>query len=76
MPCSLYYQFLRRDNQLNMVYAMRSCDFLTHFPVDISLAMLLQRYVANQLMIDAGSFTYFTGSLHAYHKDMKERGIF
>ena len=76
IPCSLYYQFLRREGKLEMIYAMRSCDFLTHFPVDIWLALEMQDAVSIALGIPPGNFTYFTGSLHAYSKDMKARGIF
>lgn len=76
VPCSLHYQFLRRNNHLGMIYLMRSCDFLTHFPVDVALALRLQSHVANDLCIPTGVFTYFTGSLHAYNKDLKVLGIF
>lgn len=76
IPCSMYYQFMKREGKLDMVYTMRSCDFLTHFVIDIMLATRLQRYVAKQLGVPVGLFTYFTGSLHAYAKDMKDRGIF
>jgi hypothetical protein len=76
IPCSLYYQAIRRNGKLDWIYAMRSCDFVVHFGVDIALALRLQRYVADELGIPVGMFTYFTGSLHAYHKDLKTRGIF
>ena len=76
IPCSMYYQLLRRNGKLDLIYTMRSCDFLVHFPVDLLLALRLQSYVADQLGIGVGMFTYFTGSLHAYAKNMKERGIF
>lgn len=76
IPCSMYYQFLLREGAVNMVYTMRSCDFLTHFPIDVSLACLIQGVVASRLGMNVGPFTYFTGSLHAYMKDMKKRGIF
>ena len=76
IPCSMYYQFMRREGKLDLIYTMRSCDFLTHFPIDIALATQLQHHVAMALSIPQGMFTYFTGSLHAYHKDMEERGIF
>jgi len=55
---------------------MRSCDFLVHFPVDLMLAMRLQTWFAKLLDLNVGLFTYFTGSLHAYHKEIKDRGIF
>lgn len=76
IPCSMYYQLMRREDKLDLIYTMRSCDFLTHFPIDLMLALRMQDYVANRLGVPAGLFTYFTGSLHAYSKDMKTRGIF
>ncbi len=76
VPCSMYYQMMIRENALDLIYTMRSCDFLVHFPVDILLAIKLQNYIAQSLQLNTGTFTYFTGSLHAYRKDMKARGIF
>jgi thymidylate synthase len=76
VPCSMYYQFLRRHDELHMIYTMRSCDLLTHFPVDIILALKMQEHVARELGCKLGTFTYFCGSLHAYRKDMKAREIF
>jgi thymidylate synthase len=76
IPCSMYYQVMIRNNKIDLIYTMRSCDFLTHFPVDIMLALRMQSYVAGMLGKSIGNFTYFTGSLHAYKKDMQERGIF
>lgn len=76
IPCSMYYQFLNRPHGLDIIYTMRSCDFLTHFPVDLMLAMRLQRYVADRVGRVTGRFTYFAGSLHAYNKDLKLREIF
>lgn len=76
LPCSMYYQIMVREEKVDLIYTMRSCDFLIHFPVDISLALLLQDWFADSLGLATGTFTYFTGSLHAYQKDMAERGIF
>lgn len=76
IPCSMYYQIMRRRNKVDLIYTMRSCDYLTHFPVDIMLALRLQSWFADQLGIESGRFTYFTGSLHGYAKDLKKRGIF
>lgn len=76
IPCSMYYQIIRRQDKLDLIYTMRSCDFLVHFPVDIMLALRLQLWFAEKLGIAPGTFTYFTGSLHAYQKDMSIRGIF
>lgn len=76
IPCSLHYQLMIREGKVDLSYCMRSCDFLTHFPVDIMLALRLQSQVAAWLDKGVGMFTYYTGSLHSYAKDMKVRGIF
>jgi len=76
LPCSIYYQIMIREKKVDLIYCMRSCDFLIHFPVDVSLALLLQDWFADSLSLATGTFTYFTGSLHAYAKDMVNRGIF
>lgn len=75
VPCSLHYQFLRRNGALQLIYVMRSSDFLTHFPYDIALAIGLQTYLAGLLTIPIGHFTFFTGSLHLYAKD-SDPGVF
>jgi thymidylate synthase len=69
IPCSMHYQFLIRNKKLHGIYVMRSNDLLTHYVVDIWLASKIQMYIAEQLGIGVGSFTYFSGSLHAYAKD-------
>ena len=76
VPCSLHYQAMIRKGSLDFIYSMRSCDFLTHFAVDILLALRMQHYIAHYTETQVGTFTYFTGSLHAYQKDMKDRGVF
>jgi len=76
IPCSMYYQVMVRRERVDLIYTMRSCDLLTHFPVDITLALMLQRWFAKGLNREPGTFTYFAGSLHAYAKDMKKRGEF
>jgi len=76
IPCSMYYQIMIREDKLDLIYTMRSCDLLIHFPIDISLALCLLDYFADKLGLGYGTFTYFTGSLHAYDKNLRERGIF
>jgi len=76
VPCSMYYQTLLRESKVDLIYTMRSCDFLTHFPVDVLLALKLQNWFAGRLELGVGRFTYFVGSLHSYYKDLKIRGIF
>jgi thymidylate synthase len=69
IPCSLHYQFMRRRDQLDMIYVMRSSDFHTHFVYDIWMALELLAYVADELGVPVGRFTFFSGSLHIYQKD-------
>lgn len=69
IPCSMHYQFLLRNKKLHGIYVMRSNDLLTHYVVDIWIACKIQMYIAEQLGVGVGSFTYFGGSLHAYAKD-------
>lgn len=78
IPCSLHYQFLRRNGGLDMIYSMRSCDFLTHFAVDILLALRMKEYIRGELQIQnpTGRLVYMAGSLHAYAKDIAAREIF
>lgn len=76
IPCSLHYQFYIRNGKLNLIYSMRSCDFLTHFIHDVFFAIELLRHVAKEVGVPLGTMTHFIGSLHAYYKDMKTRGIF
>ena len=76
VPCSLSYQFLYRHDALHCLYVMRSCDFLTHFAADVAFASALLEHVSNKVGVKQGSLSHVIGSLHAYHKDMKARGIF
>ena len=76
IPCSIYYQFLYRQNKLNMIYTMRSCDFLNHFATDVYMAIKILTYVCMCLGAEPGNFTHFIGSIHAFKKDLDERGIF
>lgn len=85
IPCSLNYQILIRPNWeldennqpiqcVNMIYNMRSCDFLTHFPIDIIQATNLLKLVTNQLdeSYHLGKLYYNCASLHLYRKDLIE----
>lgn len=97
IPCSLNYQILVRPNweiddngkpifAVNMIYNMRSCDFLTHFPIDIIQAVNLLKYITEHLnntqnfkeydttkwhdTYALGKLYYNCASLHLYKKDL------
>ena len=69
IPCSIYYQLLFRDNKLNIIYNMRSCDYNLHFKNDMYLAIKLLNYCANELNLEVGHFYMNIGSLHIYKYD-------
>lgn len=75
VPCSMFYQFQTRTEGPNtfvdIIYTMRSNDFLTHFIYDIWMAAALKDYVAKELGMRPGRLIYFSGSLHYYLKDAK-----
>ncbi len=75
VPCSMFYQALIRRDQLDFSYSMRSCDFYTHFPYDMALAIRLLEYLATALNVRPGYLKHHIVSLHAFKKDFKE-GIF
>lgn len=72
VPCSMFYQFLRREGKLHMIYVMRSCDVKTHFLYDVILAILIQDYVANKIGVETGTFNMFISSLHGFKRDLKD----
>lgn len=74
IPCSMYYDFLVRENakgekQLNICYHQRSSDFVTHFGNDVYLAWKLMEYVAREIKIQPGYLYHTIDSLHSYKKD-------
>lgn len=80
IPCSMYYHFMRRrisgEDQMLMIYTMRSCDFYTHFPIDLWLATAMLDYYCSVLKTQPFGLIYFCDSLHAYKKDWDKRRIF
>ena len=73
IPCSMYYDFLLRDNgrgkQLNIYYHQRSSDFTNHFGDDVYLAWRLMEYVASKVNAKIGYLYHTIDSLHVYKKD-------
>lgn len=76
IPCSMYYDFLIRQNGkgekvLHICYHQRSSDFVTHFGNDVYLAWRLMEYVANEVGVKPGYLYHTIDSLHSYKKDWK-----
>jgi len=74
IPCSMYYQFLLRENKLHMSYTMRSCDLIKFFLADVALAIRLLKFMAHKIKVEPGNFTHFIGSLHCFEEDIT--GVF
>lgn len=74
-PCSMFYHFMVRDYKLNLHYVMRSCDFFTHFPYDVLLAVKMLNTMAATISYPVGVFTHFVTSLHGFRKDFSP-GVF
>ena len=74
VPCSMYYDFLIRENasgekQLNICYHQRSSDFVTHFGNDVWLAWNTMKHIASYLRVKPGYLYHTIDSLHSYKKD-------
>lgn len=74
IPCSMYYDFLIRENQkgekiLNICYHQRSSDFITFFGTDVYFAWKLMEYVADKVGVKPGYLYHTIDSIHSYKKD-------
>lgn len=86
VPCSIGYQFLIRNNHMNMIYTIRSCDFVRYLRDDLYLACRLAQWVRDKVVdnwvysegefevrrIDMGSLTMHIGSLHCFRGDLQK----
>jgi thymidylate synthase len=48
VPCTLGYHFMLREGKLNIVYPMRSCDFLRYLRDDLYMAARLGLWIIEQ----------------------------
>lgn len=74
MPCTLTWQFLLRDNKLDMVVNMRSNDVWLGFPYDVFAFTCFQRLVANTLNTRVGIYHHNVGSMHLYARNRDAAG--
>jgi hypothetical protein len=81
VPCTIGYHFIRRGDNMHVVYYIRSCDYIRHFRDDIYLACMKLNWLLQQLMVKdfenwkdvkPGWFTMHITSLHCFNK---EKGI-
>lgn len=81
IPCSISYQFLIRNNALQIIYYIRSNDYFKHFGIDIWLTQEMQEHIYNNLLstypsLKIGPLHYMCGSLHAYNEDLSKWVIY
>lgn len=80
IPCTLGYQFMRRDNHLHGWYVIRSCDYHRHLTNDVYMAARLLQWVGTQIDIDnddylmPGFLTTHIFSLHLHAGDAHNYG--
>lgn len=67
--CTVYIQFLIRDEKLICIANMRSNDIYLGFPNDVFCFTCLQIYMAMRLGIKIGTYYHNVGSLHLYERD-------
>jgi thymidylate synthase len=72
IPCSIFYHFMYRQEKLDIIYTMRSCDYYEHFRNDCHLACELRNFIAEQCGMEPGKFFMNINSLHVYKKDAPE----
>jgi thymidylate synthase len=66
IPCTMFLQFLLRNNKLDMVTSMRSNDAFYGFRNDLYCFTELQKLMAFELKVDYGEYIHFAGSMHLY----------
>lgn len=69
VPCTVYLQFLLRDDRLNLSVHMRSNDIWMGVPYDMFSFCFLQMKMAMELGVEIGEYTHYAGSLHLYARD-------
>lgn len=81
VPCTIGYHFMRRGNNLHIVYYIRSCDYLRHFRDDIYMACrklmwvldtLKERDPGRWLDVNPGWYSMHITSLHCFNR---EKGV-
>lgn len=78
VPCSIFYQFLIRNNRLHCIYFLRSNDMLSHHGIDLYVCTGIMEYVVKRLKdiypnLKVGSLTYECGSLHEFNFELGGR---
>lgn len=77
-PCTIGYHFILRNNKLDVVYYIRSCDLYRHFRDDIYLTIRLVLWMIRKCRelnaptwenVEPGNFVMHITSLHMFIND-------
>lgn len=68
MPCTMTWQFLRRNGKLMMAVTMRSWDLVWGLSYDVPCFVAIQMAMAEALGDKLGSYYHFAGSAHVYER--------
>ena len=66
VPCTVAFQFMLRNDAVQMITFMRSNDVWLGLPYDLFNFTRIQGYVAAALDVETGTYTHMVGSLHLY----------
>lgn len=70
-PCTICLTYQIRKNKLHCTCVMRSNDMNFGLRNDLGFFISLQKYIAKQLNIKAGTYTHYAMSIHFYDRDIK-----
>lgn len=73
VPCSLGWQFIINQGQLDVMYPMRSCDAFRHLQNDLYLANRLALWVRDKsgIRFPLGQMLFTVGNLHCFEADIE-----
>lgn len=76
--CTMYADFLIRDNKLYMTTSMRSNDIWSGLTADVLFFTSLQQYIMNKINektgehYTLGAYTHFANSMHLYDRNLEK----
>lgn len=69
--CTICLNYQIRDGKLHSTCVMRSNDFNFGLRNDIAFFIYLQKYIADRLGVEYGSYTHYAFSMHMYDRDFE-----
>lgn len=71
-PCTMYLQFIRNEDKLDLICNMRSNDLYYGFRNDVYCFTELLKKMCTELELEIGNYYHFAGSMHIY-EDQQEK---